>query len=49
MDRLINDPERGEARIEVTLTQVETNPPVDGNPFKAVVPPGYSKTDQFAP
>ena len=40
-------PEDGETVM--TLTNVEVNPKIQGNPFKLTVPKGFTKTDEFAP
>ena len=33
----------------LTLTNLKVNPKLDGRPFNPAVPPGYTKTDDFAP
>lgn len=48
-DRLMKDPEKGSATTELVVSRLELNPKVEGNPFKAVVPEGFTKSDQFAP
>lgn len=40
-------PEDGETVM--TLTKIEVNPKIKGNPFKLAVPKGFTKTDEFAP
>ena len=47
--RIYKNPEDEVATTQLTLTDLEVNPKLPGNPFKAKVPPGFKKTDEFAP
>jgi len=46
--RIYTNDEGKEATTDLTLTSLVVNPRIE-NPFKAEVPPGFTKTDEFAP
>lgn len=43
------DPEGEPGTTELTISRLVLNPKLSKNPFKLVVPPGFTKTDDFAP
>ena len=47
--RVINDPQRGEGSIEVTITELEIDPEIGADRFALQLPEGYEKIDDFAP
>lgn len=47
--RIYKNPEGEVGTTQLTLIDLEVDPKLPGNPFKADVPPGYKKTDEFAP
>ena len=47
--RIYKNPEGEEGTTELTVFDLAVNPKLDKDPFKLVVPPGYTKTDEFAP
>lgn len=49
MDRVIDHPDNGLGTTEMVLSHLETNPTIEGKPFKVVVPRGFSKSEDFAP
>lgn len=48
-DRIINNPEQGKATRELIISKLQVNPALPDSTFKAEVPEGYKKTDDFAP
>ena len=48
-DRVLVNPAGEKATREVVLSNLVVNAPPAGEPFKAVVPEGFKKTDDFAP
>ncbi len=49
VERSFPRPDGGKGGRLVTLTDLVVNPKIEGDPFKLVVPQGFSKTDEFAP
>lgn len=47
--RIYKNPEGEEGTTELAVFDLVVNPKLDKDPFKLVVPPGYTKTDEFAP
>lgn len=47
-DRLNKNPKGEEGSTQLLLTGLETNPKIEGNPFKLSLPAGFAKSDQFA-
>ena len=48
-DRIMVNPAGEKGSREVNLADLKVDPALEGNPFKAVTPEGFKKTDDFAP
>lgn len=49
VDRVYTNGEGQKASMQLTLTDVVVDPKFKHDPFKVVVPEGFTKTDEFAP
>ncbi|MHC4696411.1 MAG: hypothetical protein ACYTFA_06700 [Planctomycetota bacterium] len=49
VDRIATRPGGERASTQLTLTDVDVDPKFKHDPFKVVVPEGFTKTDEFAP
>lgn len=47
--RTYKNPQGEEGTTELTMFDLVVNPKLDEDPFKPVTPPGFTKTDEFAP